>query len=163
MTGRTDHSLPDGMLPCKLRRVIAVLVALLSIALLLYMALLGYRLAEMAQFKVTQILKVSRFWIDLAVPVGALATAIYTLYWLINDIKQSDSGDKNAMSWLLIIPLMIVCLFLNIRVLSGDVVASSLTFILLQRTGEIAVQRPIAPTQNPSLLAIPFLSCSAHQ
>lgn len=58
------------------------------------MARLGYRLAEMAQFKVTQILKVSRFWIDLAVPVGALATAIYTLYWLINDTKQSDSGDK---------------------------------------------------------------------
>ncbi|HAJ5731351.1 TPA: TRAP transporter small permease, partial [Escherichia coli] len=28
------------------------------------------------------------------VPVGALATAIYTLYWLINDTKQSDSGDK---------------------------------------------------------------------
>ncbi len=55
---------------------------------------LGYRLAEMAQFKVTQILKVSWFWIDLAVPVGALATAIYTLYWLINDTKQSDSGDK---------------------------------------------------------------------
>ena len=82
------------MLPGKLRRVIAVLVALLSIALLLYMAWLGYRLAEMAQFKVTQILKVSWFWIDLAVPVGALATAIYTLYWLINDTKQSDSGDK---------------------------------------------------------------------
>ena len=82
------------MLPGKLRRVIAILVALLSIALLLYMAWLGYRLAEMAQFKVTQILKVSWFWIDLAVPVGALATAIYTLYWLINDTKQSDSGDK---------------------------------------------------------------------
>eukprot|EP01132_Coremiostelium_polycephalum_P012692 gene12692-15514_t len=82
------------MLPGKLRRVIAVLVAVLSIALLLYMAWLGYRLAEMAQFKVTQILKVSWFWIDLAVPVGALATAIYTLYWLIHDIKQSDSGDK---------------------------------------------------------------------
>ena len=43
------------MLPGKLRRVIAVLVAVLSIALLLYMAWLGYRLAEMAQFKVTQL------------------------------------------------------------------------------------------------------------
>ena len=53
-----------------------------------------YRLAEMAQFKVTQILKVSWFWIDLAVPVGALATALYTLYWLITDIKQPHSGDE---------------------------------------------------------------------
>lgn len=82
------------MLPTTIRRVIAVLVALLSLCVLLYMAWLGYRLAEMAQFKVTQILKVSWFWIDLAVPVGALATALYTLYWLITDIKQPHSGDE---------------------------------------------------------------------
>ncbi len=56
------------MLPATIRRVIAVLVALLSLCVLLYMAWLGYRLAEMAQFKVTQILKVSWFWIDLAGP-----------------------------------------------------------------------------------------------
>ena len=145
------------MLPGKLRRVIAVLVALLSIALLLYMAWLGYRLAEMAQFKVTQILKVSWFWIDLAVPVGALATAIYTLYWLINDTKQSDSGRQNAMSWLLIIPLMIVCLFLNIRVYLAMFIGIIAYFLFFSSVPiEIAVQRLIAPTQSPSLLAIPF-------
>ena len=82
------------MLPATIRRVIAVLVALLSLCVLLYMAWLGSRLAEMAQFKVTQILKVSWFWIDLAVPIGALATALYTLYWLITDIKQPHSGDE---------------------------------------------------------------------
>ena len=59
--------------------------------LMIWVVMLG---GVVAQFKVTQILKVSWFWIDLAVPVGALATAIYTLYWLINDTKQSDSGDK---------------------------------------------------------------------
>ncbi len=48
------------MLPCKLRRVIAVLVAL-SPSHCCFIWLAGYRLAEMAQFKVTQILKVSWF------------------------------------------------------------------------------------------------------
>lgn len=47
------------MLPHKIKRIIASLVAVLSIGLLVYMARLGYRLAEMAQYKVTQILKVS--------------------------------------------------------------------------------------------------------
>lgn len=82
------------MLPHNVKRIIASLVALLSIGLLVYMAWLGYRLAEMAQYKVTQILKVSWFWIDVAVPVGTLATAIYTLYWLINDFKQVDVGEE---------------------------------------------------------------------
>lgn len=81
------------MLPAKIKRIIATLTALASVGLLLYMALLGYRLAEMTQFKLTQILKISWFWIDLAVPVGALATAVYTLYWLINDLKQSSSKE----------------------------------------------------------------------
>lgn len=82
------------MFPHKIKRIIASLVALLSIGLLVYMAWLGYRLAEMAQYKVTQILKVSWFWIDVAVPVGTLATAVYTLYWLINDFKQADVGEE---------------------------------------------------------------------
>lgn len=82
------------MLPGKSKRAITVLVVLFSIALLPYMAWPGYRLAEVAQFEVTQILKASWFWIDLAVPVDALATVIYTLYWLINDTRQPDSGDK---------------------------------------------------------------------
>lgn len=122
------------MLPGKLRRVIAVLVALLSIALLLYMAWLGYRLAEMAQFKVTQILKVSWFWIDLAVPVGALATAIYTLYWLINDTNNPIAETKCNE--------LVIDYSANDRLfvsqhsgLSGDVYwHHRLLFILLQRT-----------------------------
>lgn len=81
------------MLPAKIKRIIATVTALSSVGLLLYMALLGYRLAEMTQFKLTQILKISWFWIDLAVPVGALATAVYTLYWLINDLKKSSSKE----------------------------------------------------------------------
>ena len=151
------------MLPGKLRRVIAVLVALLSIALLLYMAWLGYRLAEMAQFKVTQILKVSWFWIDLAVPVGALATAIYTLYWLINVQKQSDSGDQNCNE--LVIDYSandrLFC-FSNIRVyLAMFYWHHRLLLFFSSVPIEIAVQRLIAPTSSHHCWHSVFI-CSAH-
>lgn len=82
------------MLPARIKTVVATLVSIASIGLLLYMAWLGYRLAEMAQFKVTQILKISWFWIDLAVPVGAFATAYFTLHWLINDLKKNVSAEE---------------------------------------------------------------------
>ncbi|WP_114194204.1 TRAP transporter small permease [Edaphovirga cremea] len=84
------------MLPAKIKTIVATLVSIASIGLLLYMAWLGYRLAEMAQFKVTQILKISWFWIDLAVPVGALATAYFTLHWLISDLKKNVSAEEKS-------------------------------------------------------------------
>lgn len=61
------------------------------------------------------------------------------------------------MSWLLIIPLMIVCLFLNIRVYLAVFIGIIAYFLFFSSVPiEIAVQRLIAPTQSPSLLAIPF-------
>lgn len=84
------------ILPVKIKTLVSVLVSIASIGLLLYMAWLGYRLAEMAQFKVTQILKISWFWIDLAVPVGALATACFALYWLIDDLKKNISPEEKS-------------------------------------------------------------------
>ncbi|EEX0352792.1 TRAP transporter large permease, partial [Escherichia coli] len=61
------------------------------------------------------------------------------------------------MSWLLIIPLMIVCLFLNIRVYLAMFIGIIAYFLFFSSVPiEIAVQRLIAPTQSPSLLAIPF-------
>ncbi len=82
------------MLPGKIKRVVATVVALASIGLLLYMAWLGYSLAVMAQFKVTQILKISWYWIDLAVPVGTIATACFAVYWLINDLKNESPVEE---------------------------------------------------------------------
>ncbi|KAA8998490.1 TRAP transporter small permease [Affinibrenneria salicis] len=79
----------------RLRNGLRILVALFSVVLLLYMAWLGYRLAEMTQFKVTQILKISWYWIDLAVPVGALGTACFTLYWLRQDIRAGHAEGKS--------------------------------------------------------------------
>ena len=59
------------------------------------------------------------------------------------------------MSWLLIIPLMIVCLFLNIRVYLAMFIGIIAYFLFFSSVPiEIAVQRLIAPTQSPSLLVI---------
>ncbi len=68
------------------------------------------------------------------------------------------------MSWLLIIPLMIVCLFLNIRVYLAMFIGIIAYFLFFSSVPiEIAVQRLIAPTQSPSLLAIPFFILLGNQ
>lgn len=67
------------VLPQKLSAWIALLVSVLSIVLLVYMAWLGYQLASASGFRQTQILKISWFWIYIAVPVGALWTACFTV------------------------------------------------------------------------------------
>ena len=55
------------------------------------------------------------------------------------------------MSWLLIIPLMIVCLFLNIRVYLAMFIGIIAYFLFFSSVPiEIAVQRLIAPTHSPS-------------
>lgn len=84
----------DG-LASKVRTVISIIISCVSVALLLYMAYLGYELAVMTEFKVTQILKISWYWIDLAVPVGATATAAFTVYWLIKDLYKKDDDKEN--------------------------------------------------------------------
>lgn len=71
-----------GALPPAARRALTILVALASIAVLVLMAWLAWNLAQTASFKRTQILRVSWFWLDLAVVVGALGTAIVTLHQL---------------------------------------------------------------------------------
>jgi TRAP-type C4-dicarboxylate transport system permease small subunit len=84
----------DGF-SAKLRTAVEIVIACISVALLLYMAYLGYELAVMTEFKVTQILKISWYWIDLAVPIGAVATAIFTGYWLMKDLLKKDDGQEN--------------------------------------------------------------------
>ncbi|MEI4487399.1 TRAP transporter small permease [Frigidibacter sp. MR17.14] len=69
-------------LPPTARRVMTILVALASIAVLILMAWLAWQLAQTASFKRTQILRVSWFWLDLAVVVGAIGTAAVTLHQL---------------------------------------------------------------------------------
>lgn len=61
------------------------------------------------------------------------------------------------MEWFLIIPFMFVLFALNMRIYLAMFAAILAYFtIFAQMPIQIAVQRLIAPTQNPSLLAIPF-------
>lgn len=58
------------------RQMLGLLTDVLSVVVLLFVAWLGWRLANTVQFKITSILRISWFWIDLAVPVGATGAAM---------------------------------------------------------------------------------------
>lgn len=65
-----------GRLGDRSRYVIALMVTLASVGLLIAMGWLAWELTQSAGLKKTQILRISWFWIYLAVAVGALGTAI---------------------------------------------------------------------------------------
>ena len=77
-TNLTISFITDVLKP-KLSALINLLLCLASVALLLYMGWLGYKLAAATAFRVTQILKVSLYWMYIAVPVGAVLTALLML------------------------------------------------------------------------------------
>jgi len=61
------------------------------------------------------------------------------------------------MDWFIIIPIMFLLFALNMRIYLAMFAAILGYFLFFQQIPiQIAVQRLIAPTQNPSLLAIPF-------
>jgi len=61
------------------------------------------------------------------------------------------------MDWFIIIPLMFLLFALNMRIYLAMFAAIIAYFVFFAQIPiQIAVQRLIAPTQNPSLLAIPF-------
>ena len=71
-----------GAMAPRIRRVAEAIVGLASVGVLLSMSWLAWELAQTATFKRTQILRVSWFWMDLAVVVGAAATALVVLWHL---------------------------------------------------------------------------------
>ena len=79
-------------LPRCLRRALNGVVTLISITLLLVVAWYAWKLAEGTAFKVTQILKISWFWIDIAVTVGAIGIACFTVHRL---FFSSTPRDEN--------------------------------------------------------------------
>jgi len=81
------------MLPTKLGVGINVLVSLLSAAFLLYVSYVGLLLSMNVHFKVTGILRISYFWIDIAVPVGFVAIAIYMAQRAIRSGRAAFSGQ----------------------------------------------------------------------
>lgn len=71
-----------GAMPAGIRRVLEIVVGLASVGVLLTMSWLAWQLAQTAAFKRTQILRISWFWLDLAVVVGAAVTALVVLWHL---------------------------------------------------------------------------------
>ncbi|MDQ2081467.1 TRAP transporter small permease [Xanthobacteraceae bacterium Astr-EGSB] len=87
--------LPDA-LPRRLGLAINIVVSAFSIAVLLYMAWLAWDLASRAQYKLTQILGVSWYWIDIAVTVGATCMAVYMAMRVRRQLREIILSDAEA-------------------------------------------------------------------
>jgi TRAP-type C4-dicarboxylate transport system permease small subunit len=67
------------LLPRRLGAAVEVAVTTLSIVVLGYVGWLGWRLAVGAREKLTDILEISWFWIDVSVTIGAIGIALYMI------------------------------------------------------------------------------------
>ena len=81
--------LADALTP-RWQRVLTLCVSLISIVLLIVMAWSAWKLAAGTAFKTTQILKISWFWIDIAVTVGAIGIACFTALHLIKKTPRKE-------------------------------------------------------------------------
>ncbi|MCZ8552000.1 TRAP transporter small permease [Escherichia albertii] len=72
------------------QRVLTLFVSLISILLLIIMAWSAWKLAAGTAFKTTQILKISWFWIDIAVTIGAIGIACFTTLRLIKKTPHKE-------------------------------------------------------------------------
>ena len=81
------------LLSPKIGAFINLLVSIFSAGFLLYVAHVGLRLAMRVQFKVTDVLRISYFWIDIAVPVGFVIIALYTLHRGIKTARTAFQGE----------------------------------------------------------------------
>ncbi|RZN49884.1 TRAP transporter small permease [Escherichia sp. E13S3] len=81
--------LADALTP-RWQRILTLFVSLVSIILLIVMAWSAWKLAAGTAFKTTQILKISWFWIDIAVTVGAIGIACFTALHLIKKTPNKE-------------------------------------------------------------------------
>ncbi|MBB3266084.1 TRAP-type C4-dicarboxylate transport system permease small subunit [Azospirillum brasilense] len=81
------------LLPTRIRAAVDLTISALSILVLGYAGWLGYLLAQSAQYKLTEILQISWFWIDIAVPVGAIGLVAYLLHRCFIDIMVIVKGE----------------------------------------------------------------------
>lgn len=97
---REDNHLTIPLLPDALPRRVGltmnIVVSIFSISILVYMAWLAWQLASRAQYKLTQILGVSWFWIDIAVTVGCILMAIYTGLRVLRYLREFTLSDAEA-------------------------------------------------------------------
>jgi len=78
----------------KVRDVVNAIIGIFSGLFLLYVSYAGYKLSVAAQFKVTDVLRVSYFWIDIAVPVGFVIIALYMFAGAFKTLRAAFAGGK---------------------------------------------------------------------
>jgi TRAP-type C4-dicarboxylate transport system permease small subunit len=81
------------LLSPKATAAVNLVVSVFSAAFLLYVSYVGLKLALSVHFKVTDILRISYFWIDIAVPVGFVVIA---LYMLVRGVQQARAAFAEA-------------------------------------------------------------------
>jgi TRAP-type C4-dicarboxylate transport system permease small subunit len=72
-------SVVTDLLPGRVAATVDLVISTLSAIFLLYVGYVGYKLADHVTFKVTEVLRISWFWIDIAIPVGCVFIAFYTM------------------------------------------------------------------------------------
>ncbi|MGQ9369086.1 TRAP transporter small permease [Azospirillum sp. ST 5-10] len=81
------------LLPPRANAAVDLAMTLLSMAVLAYAAWLGYGLARSAEYKLTEILQISWFWIDIAVPIGLAGIEILLVRRCIADLAVIVKGE----------------------------------------------------------------------
>jgi TRAP-type transport system small permease protein len=74
-------------LPPRLSMAINILIGLASIGVILYVGWVGWQLAGSVQTRATDILRISFYWIYIAMPVGCLGIALYMLVQAVQNIR----------------------------------------------------------------------------
>lgn len=82
------------LLPEKARAVLNAFISALSGFFLLYVSYAGYKLAIAAKIKITSVLRVSYFWIDIAVPIGFVIIALYLFAGAYKTLRAAFAGAK---------------------------------------------------------------------
>lgn len=77
-------------LPVKVKRYVMIFVHALVLVTNICLTVWGVQLAVFAFKRVTPILKLPYFWIDLAIPVGTIMLAYYSLKYLIMTIMGEE-------------------------------------------------------------------------
>ena len=84
----------------KARRVLDIIVYVISMAVIAYMTVGGYKLMNSVTRKVTPYFKISYYWIDLAVPLGCALMLIQYTYLTVCQIlswkKESENKEEAA-------------------------------------------------------------------
>lgn len=82
------------MLPKKAQRYAQYVNDVICIVVLVTFGWLGLQLALESGDKITPILQISYFYVDLAVPVGCFWMALYLLGHLVNDLRKPCAGEN---------------------------------------------------------------------